>query len=226
MTSTHDQAAADEFDAWAAKGRGEGMENGHLPVTLPVLEKLELGPTSRVLDVGCGAGWLVRLCLERGAGQAAGVDISPGMIERAAQGPGEFKVASGETLPFADGRFSHVLTVESLYYYADPAAALGEFLRVSAPGGQLAVVIELYAESPAGQAWKDALEVNVHNWSQGKWAEVTSGAGWQDVRTHRIPRPGPVPIEADFRPGPYWPNYAALKGYHQMGALVILGQKA
>lgn len=225
MTSPHDQAAADEFDKWAAKGSGERMEKGHLPVTLPVLEQLELGPNSRVLDVGCGAGWLVRLCLQRGAGQAAGVDISPGMIQRAGElGSGDFEVASGEALPFADGRFSHVLSVESLYYYADPIAALWEFRRVAAVGGELAVVIELFDESPVGKVWKQALDVEIHNWSRAQWARAAEEAGWSGVNTRCIPRPEPVPSEADFKPGPYWPDYETIRGYHQIGALVIRGQ--
>ncbi len=225
MTSPHDQAAADEFDKWAAKGSGERMEKGHLPVTLPVLKELTLGDESHVLDVGCGAGWLVRLCLKRGAGQATGVDISPGMIERARElGAGAFEVASGEALPFADGHFSHVLSVESLYYYADPLAALREFRRVAAVGAELAVVIELFDESPVGKVWKQALDVEIHNWSQAKWARVTEEAGWSGVRTRCIPRPEPAPAEADFKSSTYWPDYETIRGYHRIGALVIRGQ--
>src|SRR5216684_7683667 len=47
-----------EFNRWAEAGRGEGMEEDHLPITLPVLERMRLAPTDNVLDVGCGAGWL------------------------------------------------------------------------------------------------------------------------------------------------------------------------
>ena len=33
----------------------EGMERDHLPITLPVLEKMGLAATDNVLDVGCGS---------------------------------------------------------------------------------------------------------------------------------------------------------------------------
>jgi cyclopropane fatty-acyl-phospholipid synthase-like methyltransferase len=36
------------------------MERDHLPITLPVIEKMELAATDNVLDVGCGSGWLSR----------------------------------------------------------------------------------------------------------------------------------------------------------------------
>ena len=50
----------EEFNRWAEAGRGEGMEQDHLPITLPVLEKMRIAPTDNILDVGCGAGWLSR----------------------------------------------------------------------------------------------------------------------------------------------------------------------
>lgn len=219
-------AAATEFDDWAASGRGERMEDGHWPVVRPVLEDLEFGPESRALDVGCGAGWLVRRLLEAGAAEAHGVDIAPAMIARAKEGPGQFQVASGAQLPYPDGHFSHLLSVESLYYYPDPAQALREWLRVTAPGGELAVIIELYADSPVGRSWSDALKVQVHNWSMARWMQALQDAGWSQVRAHQIPRPeAPKPPEA-FEPSAYYPDYETLLGYHRAGALVLRAQRS
>jgi cyclopropane fatty-acyl-phospholipid synthase-like methyltransferase len=54
----------EEFNRWAEAGRGEGMEQDHLPITLPVLEKMRLAPADNVLDVGCPRaallGWIFR----------------------------------------------------------------------------------------------------------------------------------------------------------------------
>ncbi len=50
----------EEFNRWAEAGRGEGMEEDHLPITLPVLDLMRIEPTDNVLDAGCGAGWLSR----------------------------------------------------------------------------------------------------------------------------------------------------------------------
>ena len=38
------EALREEFNRWAEAGRGEGMERDHLPITLPVLEKMGLEP--------------------------------------------------------------------------------------------------------------------------------------------------------------------------------------
>src|SRR5258705_5764119 len=59
--SNNNQALREEFNRWAEAGRGEGMEEDHLPITLPVLDLMQLSSEDNVLDVGCGAGWLERL---------------------------------------------------------------------------------------------------------------------------------------------------------------------
>src|SRR5215469_4749559 len=79
-----DQALRREFNRWAEAGRGEGMEQEHLPITLPVLEKMHLAPADNVLDVGCGAGWLSRrLAKLVPLGRVVGMDVSDEMIRRA-----------------------------------------------------------------------------------------------------------------------------------------------
>jgi len=47
------QSPREEFNRWAEAGRGEGMEEEHLPITLPVLDLMRIEPTDNVLDVGC-----------------------------------------------------------------------------------------------------------------------------------------------------------------------------
>src|SRR5438093_1572913 len=43
---TYNDSLREEFNRWAEAGRGEGMEQEHLPITLPVLEKKRLGVDS------------------------------------------------------------------------------------------------------------------------------------------------------------------------------------
>src|SRR3974390_2525466 len=73
-----------EFNRWAESGRGEAMEEDHLPIVLPMLEALGIAPDDNLLDMGCGAGWLSRLLAERAPeGRVVGMDISDEMIRRA-----------------------------------------------------------------------------------------------------------------------------------------------
>src|ERR1700730_7137417 len=81
---TDNEALREEFNRWAEAGRGEGMEEDHLPITLPVLDQMKLAPDENVLDVGSGAGWLVRLLAERvPEGRVIGMDISDAMVRTA-----------------------------------------------------------------------------------------------------------------------------------------------
>jgi len=226
MMKPDEKAAAQEFDAWAEAGRGESMARGHGAATRAAISNWQLTGTSRVLDVGCGNGWAVRALVDQGAALGCGVDISPKMIERARQAVGsdaryEFAVGSGQALPFADDKFSHILSVESLYYYPDPLIALGEWRRVAASEGRLAVMVELFAENPAGQVWADALDINVHLLSEREYEDLAKQAGWGQVLTRRVVDPSPIPGPSEFESSKYWPSYEMFVGYREAGSLVI-----
>ena len=82
--ATHHEQLREEFNRWAEAGRGEGMEQDHLPIVLPVLDRMRLQPDDNVLDVGCGAGWLSRLLAEHvPEGRVVGIDVSDEMIRHA-----------------------------------------------------------------------------------------------------------------------------------------------
>lgn len=101
----------------------------------------------RVLDVGCGTGYL----LERLAGRLPdavaldGVDPAPSMAEVAAtrsSADRRVQVTAGvaEHLPYPDGRFDLVVTTTSFDHWSDQRAGLRECARVLTPGGRLVLV--------------------------------------------------------------------------------------
>lgn len=98
----------------------------------------------RILDVGCGDGWLVERLTDRGA-LALGIDVQAGQF--AAGSGGIYIVASGGKLPLADHSVHAVVYVASMHHMpiADMADALAETRRVLLPGGQ-ALIIEPMAE--------------------------------------------------------------------------------
>jgi ubiquinone/menaquinone biosynthesis C-methylase UbiE len=104
----------------------------------------------RILDVGCGTGYLLRELAARvpAAAELAGIDAAPVMIEtaRAAARDDRLRFSAGvaERLPFAAETFDLVVTTTSFDHWADQQAGLAECARVLTPGGQL-VLADLFS---------------------------------------------------------------------------------
>ena len=229
--SVHEQIDRDEqlrreFNDWAKAGRGEGMEKGHRPVGEQAIELMNIPPDAQVLDVGCGSGWATRLMAEKAVnGRVVGIDISDEMVRLAgdtskAFSNVEFRVASAEKLPFADGEFTHAFSMESLYYYADMLSAIKEIRRVLAPGGVFVTVVDLYRENEPSHQWIEQLKVPVHLLSVAEYRELFKDAGFAKVEDRRLLDPTPVP--EDYSGGSFKSREDLVK-YREAGSLMVIG---
>jgi len=127
------------------------------------MRKLGVPPSGRVLDVGCGPGWLVRFLAELfPAMRFVGLDASEPMIVRARSGPlrggdhaptgrVQFLVGDGQQLPFRDGQFNLVISGATLHHVANPVALFDEIARVLAADGH--VIISDLNRSVPGLLW-------------------------------------------------------------------------
>lgn len=104
------------------------------------------------LDVGCGGGAALSELAERfPEAKLTGCDVSPLAIGTATalneahvrSGRMTFHLCGVPDLPFADGAFDTVFSVESLYFWPDALAGLKEIRRVLAPGGAFMTVLEM-----------------------------------------------------------------------------------
>lgn len=98
-----------------------------------------LPPGSRVLDAGCGTGGMLRWLTEF---EAHGVDLSPHAVKLCHErGLRSVSQASVHELPFPDGMFDAVLSLDVLYHAnVDESRALAEMRRVLKPGGGMLVL--------------------------------------------------------------------------------------
>jgi SAM-dependent methyltransferase len=136
------------------------------------LERLEVRPGDRLLDVGCGEGRHSFGALERGA-HAVGLDLDLASLRAAAgalRARGHEKGAlaamiRGDAfhLPFRNATFDRVICSEVMEHVHDYAGAAREIARVVRPGGTCAVTVPTatsehlylrlgddYFESPGG----------------------------------------------------------------------------
>jgi SAM-dependent methyltransferase len=224
MTESNTETLREEFNRWAEAGRSEGMEQDHLPIALPVLEKMRLAPTDNVLDLGCGGGWLSRrigkLVPE---GRVVGMDISDEMIRLARRASADYDnllFVTGEVgeIPWEPNFFTHAISVESAYYWPNPAAGVNEIFRVLRSGGAAWILINYYRDNPHCHQWGALLAVPTHLLSAGEWADMFRGAGFSDVSHERIADPSPSP---ETYAGRWFRDAAQLRAFKAEGALLV-----
>lgn len=224
----HNDQLRAEFNRWAEAGRGEGMAEDHLPITLPVLERMQLSAADSVLDVGCGAGWLLRLLAERvSEGRVVGMDVSDEMVRHARRNcaglPHVMAVpGSVDEIPWESEFFTKAISVESAYYWPDPAGGLQEIFRVLRPGGSAWILINYYRDNPHCHQWGALLAVPIQLLSAEEWAERFRGAGFTAVEHARIVDPTPAPAEYNGR---WFRDAGQLAAFRAEGALLIHGIK-
>jgi ubiquinone/menaquinone biosynthesis C-methylase UbiE len=228
MAAQMDEQLRTEFNEWARAGKGESMERGHRPVGQQAIELMHVPADARVLDVGCGSGWATRLLAEYALnGRVTGIDISDEMIRLARESsllfPNvDYQIVSAEQLPFADKEFTHVFSMESLYYYANIAAALNEIHRTLQAGGIFVTVIDLYRENKASHQWVEQLKVPVQLLSIGDYRSFFTDAGFVNVRDQRLFDPTPVP---ENYTGSSFKSREDYEEYKRAGSLMVSGER-
>lgn len=110
-----------------------------------VLAELAVGPNHDALEIGFGGAELLAWLREATVGRVCGVDVSAAAVARARRrfgGSVELFEASVEALPLADSSVDRACSVNSLYFWPDPAAGMAALARVVRPGGRLAIAFE------------------------------------------------------------------------------------
>lgn len=120
---------------------------------LELLARLAGPKPLRVLDVGCGTGFLALLFAELGHA-VTGVDLAPQMValarEKAEQAkiPANFRVGNTALLDDSSQTYDLVVGRHIIWTLPDPAQHVAEWLRVLRPGGRLALFEYAYDNSP------------------------------------------------------------------------------
>ncbi|HEY7402400.1 MAG TPA: class I SAM-dependent methyltransferase [Candidatus Angelobacter sp.] len=226
LPSQADQKLQQEFNQWAAAGRGDEMEDHHSDITDQTLVLMDLHAADRVLDLGCGTGWASRR-MAKVAGEVVGLDVADEMLRRAERFSSAFRNirylwGSAESIPTADHYFNKVLSVESFYYYADQGKALDELRRVLAPGGNLFILINLYKDNHYSLRWVTELKVQVQALSEKEYLALLEKHGFSNVQARRIPDRSPTP---ETYSGKWFKNAEELRDFKRIGALLLIAER-
>lgn len=126
---------------WSDEGY-ELLVGRFAPIYDELVERLEPAPGVRWLDVATGSGEVAIRAAQAGA-DVVGLDIAPGMLERArAKGGGlgiSFELGDAQQLPYDAASFDAVSSNFGVIFAPSPGAAAGELARVTKPGGRLGI---------------------------------------------------------------------------------------
>lgn len=170
------------------------MNESHFEVTGWALNFWTLGAADTVLDVGCGGGeTLKRLSAASEGVRLYGVDYSPvsvalsKRVNTADTESGKITVleASVSALPFSANTFDKIITVESFYFWQDPAGDLREVLRVLKPGGTFLLVADIYGKDGLSErALENIRSYHMHNPTLDEFCRLFEAAGFSETALH------------------------------------------
>ena len=179
---------ADEVRAWynqryVAKGLLSMRPAQAYP---PFLDLLDPRPNAALLDVSCGAGYLLAAARARNV-EAVGIDLSDEAVRLARiVAPGaHLTVGSGESLPFLSSTFDYVTCLGSLEHFLDMGRGLREMIRVAKPTARLCIVVP----NEAFIGWKllgrqgtEQQDINEHLLTLSAWRQLFEEHGLEVLR--------------------------------------------
>jgi ubiquinone/menaquinone biosynthesis C-methylase UbiE len=167
------------------------MNLGHLPFIKKVLSEVSIGPSDRILDVGCGGGNAVCVMARSGA-KVYGIDHSPACVEKAARTnrrrieSGQVSICEGDAgkLPFEDNMFDLITAFETIYFWPNIESAFREIRRKLVPSGIFLVACETRAPEGGKHFLEDvdSGKEPFHIYSCGEIRGLLEKAGFTDIK--------------------------------------------
>ena len=196
-------------EAWTRTVREGGIESRRLVTDAAIVRAVLERRPERVLDLGCGEGWLARALAEHGI-DVVGIDASPELVAAARRaGGGEFHAVAYDALAadpsLAGGKYDAIVCNFSLLD-EHPVPILDSLRRVLRPGGALVIQTvhpwTAAGEGPYEDGWRTetfagfgegfAAPMPWYFRTLASWVDVVASAGYElvDLREPLHPHRG------------------------------------
>jgi ubiquinone/menaquinone biosynthesis C-methylase UbiE len=183
-------------DLFDARGGHYNLANCRFPEARAeearaLLEHLSLAAGTTWLDLGAGGGFLAERAAKQGlGGPAVGCDESMAFLA-GASAYALRTIAAFRSLPYPDGTFAAAASLAALHHAEDPEHILSEMLRVTSPGGRVAVG-DVAAESSAARFLNGFLDGHTTTGHAGRfydaeaWAGMLARSGGRGIRVETV----------------------------------------
>jgi ubiquinone/menaquinone biosynthesis C-methylase UbiE len=217
--SEHWDSIAEKWDAW-----GPVVERWFAPATSALLERLELKPGDRVLELAAGSGgFTLRLARAVGPdGRVIATDIGPNMVKLAARNARSAglsnvvaRVMDGENPDVTWASMDAVACRQGFMFFADPATALARLYKVLRPGGHIGLTV--FSTPDRNSFIATPIKILSH-WvnpegdagvredgpgpfrlsAPGLLESMLTGAGFVDLRSQRVSAPMQIPTVDEY----------------------------
>ncbi|KAJ0397192.1 hypothetical protein ATCC90586_007630 [Pythium insidiosum] len=169
---------------------GKGyVSTGGQSTTTEFVEKLNLQPGERVLDVGCGIGGGDFYMARQFGVSVVGIDLSTNMVHRALETSMtmpeidvEFEICDATAREYPDESFDVVYSRDTILHIADKKALFAKFYRWLKPGGRILISDYCRGEqdgTPHFNAY--VASRGYHLLSPSQYGAVLESVGFQDV---------------------------------------------
>jgi trans-aconitate 2-methyltransferase len=178
-----------EYERVSALQRGVG---------LAFTDTLDYADVHRILDVGCGDGFITEKIAERSGADVLGVDASADMLARASERQTDrlhFSQADVSTMAF-DAPFDLVVSLNTLHWVPDLAGAFARIFAAQSPQGRLACQLVGASDEPSIEdvavavtrtsAWSGYFEPDFHPYvhpTETMLLVIAEEAGYRNAQT-------------------------------------------
>ena len=149
----HNEKAA---AAWGSGGAGYDKVSESIADSIEhMLNRLDVKPGERVLDLATGTGWTARRLAQKGA-KVTGVDIGAGVIDAARSFAEQahldiaFAVGDAEQCELPSAEFDVITSTCGIMFGSHPEAVARELARLCRPGGRIGLTTWLPTSTLAG----------------------------------------------------------------------------